>query len=454
MNLRGPGRAVVALVALVVLLGAGNWFAQRSVVAWDLTSEGSGTLSEETHRVLDELDRRVRITAFFGRDDVGRVEAATLLSRYRRANRRIEWRILDPRVYPGEAQRLGAIQRGQAVIEPLEDPGSAEVAQFTIEIDLTSALARIARGTDATLCFTSGHGERSPEERGPTELREAAELLRDNGYAIATIDLLVDPEVPDDCDALVLAAPREGPSEAAVEAVVEYLRAAGKAFVLADPAAEPDLSPLTENWGITFRHGIVVEADPGSRLSDDPTAPVVRRFDSSNPAVRGLAPVFFPASIGIVTEAPEDRPGLSVATVAVTSADAYLERGGDNLSFDPGEDEEGPIGVIAAADESEVRGATTERPEIRRTRILATGDVDFASDRHLGDGANARLLLQGVDWLTQPEPLVGAVPNFPEIRELELTDARSRYVLFLTAGAVPGMFLLAGGFVWVVRRGR
>ena len=47
-----------------------------------------------------------------------------------------------------------------------------------------------------------------------------------------------------------------------------------------------------------------------------------------------------------------------------------------------------------------------------------------------------------------------AVPNFPKVRELKLTSARSRYVLALTAGIVPGLFLIAGAMVWVVRRGR
>ena len=46
--------------------------------------------------------------------------------------------------------------------------------------------------------------------------------------------------------------------------------------------------------------------------------------------------------------------------------------------------------------------------------------------------------MQGIDWLTQPEDLVTAVPNFPKVRELNLTEARSRYMLFLTAGVDPG----------------
>jgi hypothetical protein len=103
---------------------------------------------------------------------------------------------------------------------------------------------------------------------------------------------------------------------------------------------------------------------------------------------------------------------------------------------------------------SEVEEAQTERARIERTRVLAWGDVDFATNAFLNDGSNAALFVQAIDWLTQPEDLVTAVPNFPAVRELELTQARSRYILFLMAIVVPALFLIAGGIVWALRRSR
>jgi hypothetical protein len=147
------------------------------------------------------------------------------------------------------------------------------------------------------------------------------------------------------------------------------------------------------------------------------------------------------------------NPGLSVAELALTSRLGYLDRR-DAERFDPKVDREGPVAVGAAADQSEVTHAGTSRAGILRTRILAWGDVDFASNEFIGDAANARLFIQGIDWLAQPEELVTAVPSFPKVRELDLTEARSRYLLGVTAAIIPGLFLVAGGFVWVLRRGR
>jgi ABC-type uncharacterized transport system involved in gliding motility auxiliary subunit len=86
--------------------------------------------------------------------------------------------------------------------------------------------------------------------------------------------------------------------------------------------------------------------------------------------------------------------------------------------------------------------------------VIAWGDVDFATNAYFGEASNAKLFIQAIDWLTQPEELVTAVPNFPKVRELKLTQARSRYILLLMAGIIPGLFVIAGAMVWVVRRGR
>jgi hypothetical protein len=231
-----------------------------------------------------------------------------------------------------------------------------------------------------------------------------------------------------------------------------YLRATGKVFLMADPDADGDLTPIGKPWGIRFVRGVVLEGDEGSHLPSDVTAPIVSRYAGASPAVRGLGPTYFPRAMGVDARGTGD-PGLTVAEVAFTSRLGYLDRG-KLSSFDPKVDVAGPVALGAAADRSEVERPGTMKARIRRTRILAWGDVDFATNAFIGDAANARLFLQGIDWLTQPEDLVTAVPNFPKVRELKLTQARSRYLLVLNAGLIPGLFLIAGAFVWVVRRGR
>lgn len=454
-----PRRVFAMLAAVVVAAFAVYSFAARSAVSWDLTAERSATLSDETLRVLDSLDRRIRITAFYPRDAVGRVEAATLLARYRRATRNVTFRILDPRLAPGEAERLNVVEVGSAAVEDLSDDdrrrashgratpsenGQVEIAQYTIEIDITSAIARLVRGEQGTVCFTRGHGEET--------LGAAEALLRANAYETKEIDLLTAKHVSRSCAAVVVAKPTDDLSKRARRLLDDYLEGSGKVMLLADPSSHADLTPVSKPWGIRFLRGTVLEGDDDSHLPGDVTAPIVKRYAAASPVVRGLGPVFMPRTMGVDVEEKDD-PGLTVAPIAMTSDLGYLDR--DDLSeFAPDVDREGPIALGAAADDSEVLRPGTKRAAIQRTRILAWGDVDWATDDFFGDGSNARLFLQSIDWLTQPEDLVTAVQSFPQVRELELTEARSRYIVFLTAGVVPGLFVIAGALVWVIRRSR
>ncbi|HVL81340.1 MAG TPA: GldG family protein [Actinomycetota bacterium] len=431
----GPLLLVVAV--LLINVGAHRWGG-----AWDLTAERSATLSPATREVLRALERRVMVTAFIERDAPGRVEAATLLSRYRRINRRVSFRILDPQLAPVELQRLSA-SPGSVAVEAVGGERSVEVAPHPNEIDVTSAIARIVRQVTSTLCFTSGHGERSPNDGTAAGLSTVARLLVENGYRLSTVDLLVQAAVPPVCDAVVVAAPTNQPSEPVVRAVVDHLRAGRGALLLSDPDAAADLSPLAQPWGMAFAPGVVLEQDPGSRLLGDPYSPVVARYSSGGPVPPGLGPTFYPRVGPVTVEGEPGRAGLSAFPVAQTSPRSTVEHDGADAGM------RGPIVVGAAADESEVRAEG-----VRRTRLVAWGDVDFASNRYVGEGANAVLVLRAVDWLTQPEPLLAAAPNLPRLRELDLTEARRRYMLYLTTVFVPGLFLLAGALTWVVRRSR
>jgi ABC-type uncharacterized transport system involved in gliding motility auxiliary subunit len=446
-----PRSAIARLLAIAVLAVVGYQIVARSGVSADVTAEQSATLSETTRRVVRGVNEQLRVTAFFPRDAPGRVEAATLLSRYRDLNRKITFRILSPEVAPGEADRLGVQEVGNAAVEAI-DREEVEVAQYAIEIDITSAIARLIRNVDGTVCFASGHDERSISDDGRDGLAEAAKLLRDNGYDVETIDLVTRPSVPRMCDAVVAAAPDAALRRGARRAIASYLEASGKLFALADPDSDGDLSPVTRAWGVTFLGGVVVEGDEGAHLPQDLTAPIVTRYAGGSPVVRGLGPTFLPRASGLERVRVRDA-GLTVTELATTSDVSYLDRG-DFEAFDPDVDREGPVTVGIAADDSRVERPESERARIARTRVLAWGDVDFASNAFLQDGSNADLWLQGIDWLTQPEDLVTAVPRFPRVRELGLTEARSDYVRFLMAGVVPGLFLIAGAIVWVVRRPR
>jgi ABC-type uncharacterized transport system involved in gliding motility auxiliary subunit len=432
------------LVTTVILAAAAaaDFAVHRVRIQADLTVESSQTLSDETREVLRRLDRPVQVTAFFGRNNPDRVTASTLLLRYRRLSSQVEFRVVDPEQAPAEALRLGinpafgglAVGRGDEV----------EVAQTPTEQDVTSAIARLLRGRPRSVCYAVGHGESDPASTLGEGMRAAIELLGRSGFVVEVVDLLTRPAVPEECEAIIVANPVT-PLGEAEEALDDYLSGGGRALILTDPSSTVDLNPLLSSYGIRVERGIVLENDPDLHFPDDPTRPVILSYQSPSPIVRRLPPTFFPGVQGLVTT--DDVSGLTTTPVARTSPRSYLERRPLEPSFDEREDLPGPMIVVATADFSEnIRG------EVRRTRLAVFGDVDFATNTFVGEAGNSTLVLRALDWATGEEDLVSVSANLPQLRPLELTEGRITYVRFLLAGVVPGLFLLAGGMVWAIRR--
>ena len=422
--------ALLLLLVVAVVVADGN----RRLL--DLTEERSLTLSSITRDVVGATDGRVEITAFLRRDEPGRVEAIALLDRYRRLDADVRTEVVDPADAPGELTRLGVDPALGNVAVRVGD--RVEIGAAVTEQDVTSAIARAVRDDAVGVCVAEGHGETAI----------ATDVLTTGGFEVRAIDLLADPQVPDDCGVVVLASPTE-PLGDALRSLRDWVDADRSLLVLADPVSGVDLNPLLRPFGLGVRRGVVLEGDPQSVIGGDQASPVIRRYSSFNPVVRRLPPIYLPGVQEVLVDDEAERDGLTVSRLADTSEASYLETEPLEPRFDAGADSEGPVTVAGAADRSRL-----ESEEILRSRVVVVGDVDFATPGFVGAAANARFLLQAVGWLAQDEAVIPLSANLPSDRPLRLTDARVTYARVLGVGIVPALLLVGGGLVWAARRRR
>jgi ABC-2 type transport system permease protein len=423
-------------IATVVVLAVAILGARTHRLA-DLTQHKTLTLSATTQDVVRAVHDDVAITAFKARNDPGRVETVTLLDRYARLSRHLSVDVVDPADAPGDVKRFGIDPVLGGVIVKRAD--AVELAAGPTEQDITSALARLVRGRDVTVCVATGHGEATI----------AGRLLEIAGYRQRSIDLLATPSIPDGCAMVFLAGPRQ-PLGAAGDALARWIANDGKALVLADPVADVDLSGLLSPYGLGLKRGVVFEGDSASVVNGDQASPIVRRYSSAHPIVRGLPPTYFPGVEEVTIDPLVHPSGLTVSRLADTSQLSYLETNPLAPSFDPTKDTAGPITIAAAADQSRV----VSEKEVARTRVVVVGDVDFATSDFVNRAANGRFLLQTIGWLTLDDDLIPLSSNLPEDRPLQLTDARVVYARLLGVLMIPGLFLIGGGLTWAVRRRR
>ncbi|HZQ78959.1 MAG TPA: DUF4350 domain-containing protein [Acidimicrobiia bacterium] len=454
---RRGGRWRAAAVPAAVLAGAlaVNLVPIPAGARVDLTASHRFTLSRASKEVLRNVKQKAVVTAFAPENTSQARDAAVLLEQFRRADPNIHTRVLDFAKAQGEALRLGAQDDGEVAVE-IGD--RKEVVAPALEETITSALQRLARPRPQTLCGLAGDGERELDSDEPQGLQLAREAIERNGIETKRLDLSVAKAIPAECTILALVAPTAGLLPDEVRLINDFLANDGRMLILSEPGA-PNLDAITTRWGLRYLPGVVF--DPDRALAGDPTSLLVDDFPTESPVSKGVDSMEVVTAGGITTAASEDA-GLTVSRVMQSSAHSWLEvnPAATPATYEPDKgDRGGPVVLAGAADRSAVKPGGETRvpaggPSIARTRLLAFSDADWASNAFLDRRSNARLLVNGLNWLAGEEDLVAVGGVDPDLRRLDLTPSQRRLMGVGSIGAVPAAVLLLGAGVWFRRRRR
>jgi ABC-2 type transport system permease protein len=447
---RGAAMAarIVALIAVVVAM---NVVVARSSAQVDLSADRRFTLAADTRDVVRSVAAPMKITAFLYERGGDARDARFLLERYHELNDRIDYDVIDPDERPGEARRYGISGYSTVVVEY---QGRRVDAPEVSELQLSSAILRAVRGTTRTACALTGHGEQRFDDDGKSGLSSLRDLLTDNGYTIAPVDLTGGGAVPASCQVVLELGPTVPLRDAEVAAVRTYAANAGRLLVFGDTQldSDADLNPLVEPWGISISNAVLL--DPDRSVQGDPFGIVVQDFPTTNPIVRGVPSIQLTLATGLLGQSDEAN-GLTVSTLAQTSKAGFLDADGNFSPSSP--DIGGPIPVAVAADASKVESSGETRvggdgARIVRTRVVAVGNSHFVENEFLGSLGNRRFVVNAMGWLAEDEQLLTVSTAPPQPRELPWTAERQRTVVAVAVIGVPSAVVALGVVVLVVGR--
>jgi hypothetical protein len=175
--------ATAYIVIVLAVLGAANWLANRHNKSFDTTSNKRYSLSDQTVKLAGSLKEDVTILYF---DDPRRFTTARdLLDRYDNLSAKIKVEYVDLLKNPQRARDIGA-RDGSIFLRKGE---KLQEARSLTEEELTSALIRIEKTTEKTVCFMQGGGEHPLEEGAPDSYSGAKEQLEKNNYKVQAVDL-------------------------------------------------------------------------------------------------------------------------------------------------------------------------------------------------------------------------------------------------------------------------
>lgn len=452
--------AVLGAALAILILGFLGFLAERHHKRFDVSEAGVNTLADQTLALLDGLEQDVTITAFFG--ELESPSLASALDAYRYESDRVSVRYVDPNDDPMLVETLGItpeeLSRGVLHVA-LASGESRTISQFSserFEPEITSALIKLVKSSDARIYFLTGHNERrieaEPGGQGgfaatPDSFGRAAEALVDEAFAVEPLLLLNQAEVPGDATAVVVAGPTRPLLENEIGALRRYVEGGGGLLVAIDPRAQTNLYELLESWGVVLGDDVIV--DRAMAVYDQATTPIAQQYDGEHPITAPMrAPTIFPMVRSVLLlPSVEDVYSL----LAFTGPDSWAERDLDGwretgrAEYDD-RDLLGPVPIAAAGSPG------AEQAGASGGRLVVFGDSDFATNQFLDTSQNRDLFLNAVNWLAGDEGQITIRPNVARFSDLQMSQADFVAIQSLSLLVLPEAIAVIGVLTWWLRR--
>lgn len=478
---RGPSRTAIggnvsiSIVLGVILVGLLNYISYRHYKTFDFSTTGNFTLSDKTKNLLRSLESPIRILMLFGGDSTGYTEVKGILERYRDEGAgRVRLEVVDRFIERARAEalanelqvtaqddvvvvRTGDNHRAIPASELFEidtgPPFGDRIGSFHAEDRITSAIASLISGRRKKVYFTQGHGEPDPAVKEQSGLSELSDRISRDNADVATINLLMQPQVPQDADVIVVPGVLSPFQPQELELLNGFVGRGGNLLVMLDPGKPHGLGSLLERMGVIARDEVVVWP---ARVAGVPVLvqtipaetygnhPIVSRFKKIN--------LLFHNTLSFARAPATGKEGTRITELVLSPASAWGEAKGlsETAKFDEGQDHRGPLCMAIAVDSGRVGN---ENVDLAGARLVAIGCSGiFTNEGLLRSPMVADLARNAINWMVRQDQLIGIAPKQSRRTGYALSVAQLTTLGLLVGIVIPASVLLIGAAVWVQRR--
>ncbi len=198
------GSLTVASVLIVAgILVAINYIAARENKRWDLTANGVYTLSEQSKKVVANLDAPLKMIVFAMPTEFDRYRQR--LPEYEYASKKVSIEYVDPDKNPTLARQYQVQSYGTIVLLYKD---RTERVTSDAEQDVTNGIIKVVTGKQKKIYFTQGHGEKDPTSSERTGYNGIAAALQRENDTTDKLVLAQQTDVPADATEVVVAGPK------------------------------------------------------------------------------------------------------------------------------------------------------------------------------------------------------------------------------------------------------
>jgi ABC-type uncharacterized transport system involved in gliding motility auxiliary subunit len=459
------GLSFILLIGILIVV---NIISNKYYVLKDLTEEKLLSISDQTKKILKELDskaksenKKLEIIAFMREGDEETREFERLMKQYEYNSKSIKWEIIDPEKKPQLATKYEVKTLGTVVIsygeKTIKVDISAQDQNKTPESQISNAILKIVRVIEPRVCFTEGHGEKDPNDTEILGISKLGEFLKNEGFQVGKIRTWDPTPIESVCDLIIVAGPQLGFTPSEITKISDYLMTGGRAIFLSDPDSKDNIAEIVKAWGIGLDNSLVI--DLASRaIGASPAHPVIVNYDEEHPITKDFRfGVLMRTARRVFTS--KNVSGVDATEIAKTSENSWADFDWQSgqVKFDP-QDIKGPVPVAVAASGipgtkgGEAVYGTMQNPATTQARLVVFGDSDFISNGMIEILGNKDLILNAVNWVAERGELISIRPRERKARTLVLTPQNISTLRNIFLVALPMIFFALAVVMYIRKR--
>lgn len=443
-SLQYGSNVLVQVIIVIGIMGFLAFITTRQNFRSDWTVNKLYSLSDQTNKIMEGLDKDVRITAFYKAGE--QRGAKDLLDEYAYRSGNLNYEFIDPDEKP-QITRQYQVTKYNTII--VESGLKRETIETLSEANLTNAIMKVTREQDKMICFLTGHGERSITDEGKEGYSLAIAAIKKENHLVKEMNLVekmgANEGIPDSCSVLVILSPKAGFFPGELDSISAYLTNGGKVLLMLDPEHGQDIVGFAAQYGVAVGNDMVVDASGvGQLFGAGPGMPLVTTYDQSIPITKDFSIMtIYPLTSSITPM--DDKKGYNIKEILKTSKNSWGETDyPGEVSFNEDRDLPGPVTIAVLVE---------KKTGDKKTSMAIFGDSDFASNGYFQNEGNANIFLNTINYLAEEEDLISIRPKDFDDRRVTLTQAEVSTLFYLVVIAIPLLVVIAG-VIFYIRRGK
>jgi ABC-type uncharacterized transport system involved in gliding motility auxiliary subunit len=445
MNFLFASNIIIIVLLIVAIVGVVNYLGTKIHQRFDLSEGRIYSLSDQSIKVVRNLNKGLQIKAFFTSENPAASVFASLMDIYTYYSDKLKVDVINPDKNPSVVKTYQITADGTIVFEyGIKETRIEEVSEEAV----TNAIIKVTRKEDKIIYFLQGHGEPDPNKKSDSGYSIVKTNLENLSYRVKNLWLVQEKSFPKDISALVVAGPRKPLFDKEIQLIEDYIfKNRGRVFFLINPGEGNELKPLFSRLGIHLENDTIVDT-VSTVMGGDYFMPVVARYPEHAITKNFNYATFFPLTRSLSKVSPMPKH-IEVSIIAATSPNSWgevnyeVESKTDRIIKNP-QDKAGPLDIIAAI--------TVSGEEDSQTRVVISGDSDFVVDKYYYFSANGNLFNNIISWLAEQGDLVAISPKTSAPSTLHLTKSQSNLLFFYTLIILPVFVFLTGIGIWIYRR--